>query len=246
MKISVNIIATGNYTRFIQPLVDSIENFFFKSLDKTYIVYSDSEIEGPDNIIWKKIDHEPWPFPTLKRFHYFKLAKKEILDSDYSFYIDVDSLFMNEFEIELSPSVTTIATIHPGYKGGVGTPERNPNSLAFIGYEEKNTYFCGGFFGGSSVSFIKLSEEMSENIDNDLSKGVIAIWHDESHLNKYFLKNKPSIILDHTISESEGNFYKGPRDQKIIFLDKSHDEIRDFKNSDTKEPLRIKTNNIKV
>jgi len=244
MKISINIIATGNYARFIEPLVNSAEKFFFTGMDKTYIVYSNREIECPDNIILKKIEHEEWPFPTLKRFHYFTLAKKEILESDYSFYIDADSLFTNPFEIHVSQGNETIATVHPGYKGGPGTPERNTSSLAYIGHHEMNTYFCGGFFGASSEEFIKMSEEISENIDKDLSNGIIAIWHDESHINKYFLKNRPSIILDHTLTESEGNFYKGEMKQKIIFLDKEHKDIRNYKKSDNKGRIIIKINNI--
>jgi hypothetical protein len=240
MKISINIIATGNYVKFIEPLVKSSEEFFFKTEEKTYIIYSDREIVTSNHIIWKRIDHEKWPFPTLKRFHYFNLSKKEILGSDFSFYIDADSLFVNEFDIDLNERVETIATIHPGFKGGIGTPERNPNSSAYIRYGERNVYFCGGFFGGNSRSFINMSEEISSNIDDDLSKGIIAVWHDESHLNKYFLKNKPSVILDHTISVSESSFYEGEREEKIIFLDKSHAEIRNFESQGNKEVLSIK------
>ena len=30
---------------------------------------------------------------------------------------------------------------------------------------------------------IELSEQLAERIDEDSSKGIVAIWHDESHLN---------------------------------------------------------------
>lgn len=59
----------------------------------------------------------------------------------------------------------------------------------------KNTYFAGGFNGGSSKEFLRMSREIKENIEKDYEKNIIAIWHDESHMNKWFYENKPDIVL---------------------------------------------------
>ena len=73
--------------------------------------------------------------------------------------------------------------------------------------EEADTYYAGGFIGGKSSCFIKMSEVIKENIDRDFKAGIIALWHDESHLNRYFIDNPPDITLNDTYcfpEEKEG------------------------------------------
>jgi hypothetical protein len=38
---------------------------------------------------------------------------------------------------------------------------------------------------------------LSENVDADLEKKVVAIWHDESHLNRYFIDKKSDVNTLH-------------------------------------------------
>jgi hypothetical protein len=55
----------------------------------------------------------------------------------------------------------------------------------------KSSCFQGCLFGGFTSDFIELCTECRKNIDIDLKKQIIAIWHDESHMNKYFSLNPP-------------------------------------------------------
>ena len=96
MKISLNLIATGKYKDFLNPIIESSIENFFPGHDISFIVHTDSEETNlPENSEINKIDFEPWPNPTLKRFHYFLMKEEEISRSDFSFYVDVDSLFVN-------------------------------------------------------------------------------------------------------------------------------------------------------
>ena len=158
MKISINIIATGKYEIYIDPLIESIEKFFMTGHDIKIILYTDS-IKFAENLRNNlhviQIENEPWPNPTLKRFHYFLLGEKIIENSDFTFYIDVDSLFINKVDLHPGEMHGIIPTLHPGFYGKVGTPERNPRSKAYLPVDSDNLYFCGGFFGGNSKFFIK-------------------------------------------------------------------------------------------
>lgn len=231
--VSINIIATNKYINFLPDLIKSIDEFVFTKSKILVIVHTNSNIDkinsGSDRVILLKneIDHEPWPYTTLKRFHYFNKAKCLIEKSDYSFYIDADSLFIGDIGEEFIPTVGMIGTIHPCLFSGNGTPERNPDSKAFIPHSENNRYFCGGFFGGDSKSFLEMSEKICSNIDEDLSKGIIAVWHDESHINRFFLDNPPNFIMEppFAVAESLTQRYEL---SKILFLDKKLKGGHDF------------------
>jgi hypothetical protein len=226
MKISINIIATNKYIEFVSDLIQSINEYFFKDCEIFLILYtnnSDFKIELPDRIelFISHIEHEPWPLPTLKRFHYFMKNEDKIRESEYSFYVDADSLFINNVKGSILPQNGLIGTIHPCLFNTEGTPERNPSSLAYIPHGSGNRYFCGGFIGGSANAFIAMSSEMIKRIDSDLSNGLIAIWHDESHINRFFFENPPEITLEHPFAVAE-NMTQIKKESVILFLDKNN------------------------
>jgi hypothetical protein len=225
--ISINIIATNKYLSFVEGISKSISKFFFPDCRIIIIVHSNLDIRNSHSntderirYVHNFIEHEPWPYTTLKRFHYFVKAKEIITESDYSFYIDADSLFVGEIDIHTLPSSGLFGTIHPCLNEGCGTPERNNLSTAYIPLGSNNRYFCGGFFGGSSREFIKMSEKLSQNIDKDLENGIIAIWHDESHINNYFFHNPPSYIFEPPFAVAE-NLTIQQESSKVKFLDKN-------------------------
>jgi histo-blood group ABO system transferase len=232
-KISINLIATNKYVYFLDAVIKSIDNFFFKNSNILIIVHTNMNINQLGgyservDILKNEIEHEPWPFTTLKRFSYFIKAKEAIAESDYSFYIDVDSLFIGEIFEDFLPPFGIIGTIHPCLYQGNGTPERNPRSKAFISFNENNRYFCGGFFGGDSKSFLNMAESINLNIEEDLRNGIIAVWHDESHINRFLLDNPPSLILEPPFAIAE-SLAKTESSSKILFLDKSLKGGHDF------------------
>jgi len=234
-NILLNVIATNKYVHFLDGIIESSTSFLFNESSLTILVHTNMDISNIQdrysknkvNVIRNPIDHEPWPFTTLKRFHYFLSAEDIMKGYDYSFYIDVDSLFSGKISESILPVDGMIGTIHPCLFDGPGTPDRNPNSTAFIPIGSNNRYFCGGFFGGSTDAFLETSRRIKSNIERDLENSVMAIWHDESHLNKYFFENPPAVVLDNhfAAAEEQIHIYTNAR---ICFLDKSRRGGHDF------------------
>jgi len=216
MKVLLNIIATNKYTLFLEDLILSSEQYFLPGIDKYYLIHTDHEIVPDDRLIINHIKHEPWPAPTLKRFEYFLQHKDLHQQMDYCFYIDVDSLFIDTIT-QTDVLFDLVGAIHPGFGCSDGTPERDVNSTAFIP-PGANRYYCGGFFGGSSIEFLKLCSILHENINIDKKNNITAIWHDESHLNKYFYLNPPTKALPLGFAEDETINRPGAR---IHFLNKA-------------------------
>ena len=233
MRIILNLIATNKYTTFLPAILDSIDKHFFKDSEVDVAIHTNQEIgvelfkNRRTRQIINKIEHEPWPYTTLKRFHYFDSISDSIEKSDYCFYVDVDSLFIKPMGSEILPETGLIGTIHPCLYQGEGSPERNPSSEAYIPYGSNNRYFCGGFIGGSSKKFLEMSREIISRIQKDLTNGIIAVWHDESHINKYFYQNPPEVVLGHPFAAAE-NLTEIKEGSKILFLDKSVRGGHDF------------------
>lgn len=142
-------------------------------------------------------------------------------DYDYLYYCDADSLIIDYIGNEILGE--RVATQHIGFTGVRGTPENRPQSLAYIDPREPMQYFAGGFNGGTSAQFLKMSETLSKNIDIDLANGVIARWHDESHMNRYFVDNPPTVILDPGYCFAQG--WLRPYKQRILNLQKDNKEL---------------------
>ena len=102
-------------------------------------------------------------------------------------------------------------------------------SLAYVPIgEEGDNYYAGGFNGGSTKKFLEMAEVISDRVNRDMANGVIALWHDESHLNRYLIDNPPSITLtpSYCFAEEQMNNPQYPYEPKIIALKKNHNELR--------------------
>ncbi len=225
-KVGLCIMATGKYTQFIKPLVESAEEYFCKNHVVTYFVFTDGQLEESNGHVVKIYQERlGWPHDTLKRFEVYHKNQGQLAQMDYLFAIDADMLFVDNFGDEILKE--RVATQHPGFVGKRGTYETNPFSIACVGSDEGEYYFAGGFYGGSVKEFLRMAAKVSANINADLINNFIAVWHDESHLNRYFIDNKPTIVLDCSYcypQEGESGGYL-PVKPKLIALLKDHDEM---------------------
>lgn len=224
-KIGLLVIATNKYVRFLDNLLQSADKHFLENEDVTYFVFTNNDdltINCNRNVVKINIEHKPWPYMTLLRYEIFNDNNESLNDMDYLYYCDADMLFVGDFGGEIIGD--RVATQHPGFCGGRGTPETRPNSLAYIAPHEQMQYFAGGFNGGSKLEFLNMCETISNNIKKDLENNIIAIWHDESHMNRYFINNPPTVIL--SPSYCYGELMNIPFQKKLISLDKDNVEIR--------------------
>ena len=231
MKICILTIATNKYLQFVEKLYEDISEKFCPGAEINCLLFTDHEIEeAGDNVRVHYIDHEPWPMPTLKRYNYFVKEKDFILEHDYCFYFDADMRIDGVVEVE-EVCGDLVATRH-GYQSlsdpASQTFDRNPKSLAYVPFDQKTvSYYAGGFNGGKTESFMEMAEVIANNVNKDLEKGVVALWHDESHMNRYLIDNPPALQLTPTYCYAE-EFYGTdyPYEPKIIALKKNHNELR--------------------
>ncbi len=195
MSIALLCLATGEkYWQFIAPFLYSAKKFFSPH---TPFLFTDCRKRFECQIIPQ--EPEGYPCSTLHRYHYF-LRLREKIESQFThvFYSDIDDVFVapvTESDI-LSDGIT--ATDHAAFHHGPVSAfdyERRPESLAFIPREQGTRYYAGGFIGGEVKAFFRMAEAIAHNVDVDSQNGILALWHDESHLNRYLLDNPPARIL---------------------------------------------------
>lgn len=225
-KICVINIATNKYIQFIEPLWESIRNNFLEDCIVESLLFTNHDVD-PITMNGKvsKIEHESFPGPTLMRYHYISSEAEYLNKFDYCFYLDADMLVASKVGREVLGDL--VATIHPGFfsqNPDNFSYERNHNSLAYVPMGSGSKYYAGGFNGGAPKEFLTMSGILSQNIDTDKQHGIIAVWHDESHLNSYLLHNPPTVELDPSYCYPES--WSIPFERKILALDKNHEEIR--------------------
>jgi len=230
MKICILTIATNKYIQFVERLYNNLEENFLNGHELECLLFTEHDVETSDNVHVSKIDHEPWPMPTLKRYNYFIKEKELISKYDYCFYFDVDMGIVGKVGDEVLDDL--VATMHPYqsfYPKEERSYDRNPNSLAYVPPgEEGEFYYAGGFNGGSTKRFLEMAEVIAERVNTDLENGVIALWHDESQMNRYLIDNPPTLSLtpSYCFAEEQMNNSQYPYEPKIIALKKNHNELR--------------------
>ena len=227
-NVGLLIVATGKYIQFVQPLINSARKHFCVNHNVTYFIFTDGQLDPAPDIIIARAEKLGWPRDTLMRIPTYFKYRDLLIDMDYLFATDADMLFVDSVGDEILSD--RVATQHPGFVGRRGTYERNRKSTAYVQPQEGAHYFAGGFNGGSRDEFLKMAKTITENIMNDLAIGMIALWHDESHINRYFIDNPPTCILSpsycYSMNLGATNGRRLPYEPRLIALDKNHATLR--------------------
>lgn len=224
LNVGLLIIASNKYISFLNDLLTTADEYFLQDQNVEYFVFTDHETintESKRKINLIKTKHKPWPWMTLGRYEIFSNNAECFTSMDYLFYCDADMKFCDTVGVEILSD--RVATQHPGYYGTRGTPETNPASLACVFPFEDMQYFAGGFNGGKKSEYLKMSNKLSYNIKTDYINNIIAVWHDESHMNRYFIDNPPTKILDPNYCTPSNQINQST---KLSALVKKHEQYR--------------------
>lgn len=232
MKISICLIATGNYTVFVQPLIDSIKqymllnhtieiNLFTDNIDKVYV----GSTRVP--ILKHEIPSYKFPYATLYRYNIITSIDYKC---DYLYYLDVDYLIVSPIDEEFLGDI--VAVHHPGYyiskKGSWGT-DKLSTSYTFSKFREN--YYCGGTQGGRYEYYYNMCQRLARDIKDDEDRGVMAEWHDETHFNRFLSEYKDFKALTPEYCSPEEPYLRelwgiSNLTPKILALAKDHDKLR--------------------
>ena len=222
MKICIITIATNRYIQFVERLLDNIEEHFLNGHDIQCLLFTDHEVETSDNVKVSQIGHKPWPEPALKKYNYINSQSDYLKNFDYLYLFDADVGIVANVGEEVLQDL--VGVLHP-YKilepEKTGPYEKRMESTAYVADEDHNKYYAAAFVGGKTSNFLKMAKTIAERVDQDDKNGIIAKWHDESHLNKYFFENPPTDLSpSYMFPEEFMGYTEYPYNPKIIALKK--------------------------
>ncbi|KAK2853692.1 hypothetical protein Q5P01_006353 [Channa striata] len=237
-SVALTVFAVGRYLDvYLHKFLISAEQHFMLPLQVTYFVFTDQP-ENVPNIelgpkrkmkVIKVEKHSRWQDISMMRMR----TISDYIDSDirhhfnYVFCFDVDQEFKGRFGSEaLGDSVALLHAHFYKLPKERFTFDKNPKSKAFM--ETGDYYYHAAIFGGSWKNVKKLADTCYLSIMDDKMNDVEALWHDESHLNKYFWLNKPSKLLspeycwDYSIGDN-----RDIKVTRLVWAPKHYDTLRD-------------------
>ena len=239
-KIAILYISTGKYIVFWENFYKSMEKYFLPKHEKTYFLFTDhDELKVGENVVKIHQDQLPWPYVTMKRYHFFDAIRDTLKEFDYVYFLNGDANPVRPINEEIFPTKEQkiMVTLHSWFyleNKNEYPYERNSKSQSYIPYNEGQFYITGAFNGGTSQGFLEMTSIIKDWTDIDMNNNVIPLWHDESMINKYlftyFNKQNPLILFPEYVI-TEPNRYKA-RDEfpnfKMMLVDKDKKGGRDF------------------
>ncbi|XP_075997203.1 alpha-1,3-galactosyltransferase 2-like [Genypterus blacodes] len=204
-SVALTVFAVGRYLdAYLGIFLNSSERHFMVGLPVTYYVFTDFPGKVPNIKLAPQRSlkvitvqrHSRWQDISMMRMK----TISDVIESDirhhcsHVFCFDVDQEFTGRFGSEaLGESVALLHAYYYHLPRWFYTYDRNPKSKAYM--DTGDFYYHAAVFGGSWKSVKALTEACYQSIMEDKNNNVEAVWHDESHLNKYLWLHKPSRVL---------------------------------------------------
>ena len=205
MKVAITFIGTNKYLNFLPKYYENIEKYFLPNSEKTIFAFTDGELDDvPDNIKVYQQEHLDWPYITLKRFEIINKARTDLDNMDWLVFLDADTRVVDTVtEEEFFSDKPYFGVHHPCHALKMqphteypGAFETNTDSRAGVTEEDDTSmYYQGCLWGGRVPEVLDMIEELDGRVEEDLSNDVIALWHDESQLNKFYSEVKEDVHL---------------------------------------------------
>jgi len=216
-------LATSRYLEFVAPLLASCRQHFLTDCAVTPIVLTDRT--DAVSVESHRIEHLPWPGVTLRKFGALERIHARLSQFDYVYLCDVDMRFDAPVGREVLGDL--VAVQHPGFfdrSVSEFSYERRTASRACIPQGRGRRYYCAAFLGGRSTGFLDACAEIQTGVDADSARGIVAVWHDESHWNHYLVDHPPTVDLPPSYCYPEG--WTLPFPPRLVALEKDHVTMR--------------------
>lgn len=227
MQIAILYICTGKYHIFFDDFYESCERYFIPEAEKTYFVFSDHRELGEYRkvrFIYKEC--EGFPNDSLFRFRTFLTVEKELQEYDYIFFFNSNMQFVAPVNKSILPGLENgnLCCLDADYDKIYLHPcfypyERRKQSEAYVPRGLKQyRYYHAGMNGGRSKEYLEMCRILKKSIENDYQNGIVALYHDESHVNKFFSEHT-CLSLHEEYGTAEGS--PNEKDAKIVIVDKT-------------------------
>ena len=225
--VALLYLCMGKYRVFWKDFYLSSERYFLPECEKFYYVFTDApRIFGEEDRHVRRIPQEDlgWPDNTLLRFHLFDSQREALGRYDYLFFLNANCLFVAEIPARdfLPEEEELLLVEHPIFYDkppDAFSYERDPASRACIPLGEGRHYVSGGVNGGKAAAYLAMAAELKARIDQDKANGIVALWHDESHLNRYAYEHGNYRLLSPGYFYPEG--WDGPFPPRILAREKT-------------------------
>ena len=129
---------------------------------------------------------------------------RDRLKNDWFVFIDADAFVVGKVTEEeflerccghTTDEVPLFGVHHPCHRAGMpphktktGAYETDEKSEAYfdVSKELPPIYWQGCFWGGKVPPVLAMIDEIEGRVNRDLENDIVALWHDETHINKYF------------------------------------------------------------
>ena len=193
MRTAVVYICTGRYSRFFEGFYESAKQHLLKGVSEVeYFVFTDDEsLPLAPDIHYIQRHCQGFPADTLMRFEMFLSIREQLKTFDYVCFINSNAEIRSDVGREIFPQGDRVMAVRwigqkPCDWAMFYPYERNRRSRAYVmPFDGPYAYYMGGFYCGKAQAFLMMTEELDQAIREDEQQGIMARFHDESHVNRY-------------------------------------------------------------
>ncbi|XP_032993869.1 putative glycosyltransferase 6 domain-containing protein 1 [Lacerta agilis] len=239
VTIGLTVFAIGKYLdKYLKTFLTSANTFFMTGFNVIFYIMVDDLTKvplielGPLRVlkVFQVKKESRWQDVSMMRMKVIgDLIESHIRhEVDFLFCMDVDQVFQSDYGVEtLDESVAQLHAWFYNTDKTAFTYERRPESAAYIPYGEGDYYYHGAIFGGTPLRVLNLTRQCYKGIQEDKEHNFEALWHDESHLNKYYLLNKPTKVLSPEYCwDYKIGIPSTIRNVKLSWMPKEYEEVR--------------------